>query len=130
MEAALVQISYKDPRPIHEQVEDGVRRLIISGALSPGDQLPSVRELAKTLAINPNTIARAYSDLETQGYVYKVPGKGSFVSDELPLDTHRRDELMQALDQTVAELLYLGTDPSELKARIDAVQARQDGGAK
>lgn len=126
----MIQISYKDPRPIHEQVEDGVRRLIISGALPPGDQLPSVRELATTLAINPNTIARAYHDLETQGYVYKVPGKGSFVSDELPVDTHRRDELLQTLDQTVAELLYLGANSTELKARIDAAQARQDGGAK
>ena len=126
----MIQISYKDPRPIHEQMEDGVRRLIISGALPPGDQLPSVRELATTLAINPNTIARAYHDLETQGYVYKVPGKGSFVSDELPVDTHRRDELLQTLDQTVAELLYLGANSTELKARIDAAQARQDGGAK
>ncbi len=102
----------------------------VSGALPPGDQLPSVRELATTLAINPNTIARAYHDLETQGYVYKVPGKGSFVSDELPVDTHRRDELLQTLDQTVAELLYLGANSTELKARIDAAQARQDGGAK
>ncbi|MEE1274303.1 MAG: GntR family transcriptional regulator [Olegusella sp.] len=126
----MIQISYKDPRPIHEQVEDGVRRLIISGALPPGDQLPSVRELATTLAINPNTIARAYHDLETQGYVYKVPGKGSFVSDELPVDTHRRDELLQTLDQTVAELLYLGANSTELKARIDAAHARQEGGAK
>ena len=126
----MIQISYKDPRPIHEQVEDGVRRLIISGALPPGDQLPSVRELATTLAINPNTIARAYHDLETQGYVYKVPGKGSFVSDELPVDPHRRDELLQTLDQTVAELLYLGANSTELKARIDAAHARQEGGAK
>ena len=76
----MIQLNYRDSRPIYEQVRDGLRRLVVSGAISPGDKLPSVRQLAASLAINPNTIQRAYEALEQEGYVYSVPGKGSFAA--------------------------------------------------
>ena len=76
----MIAINYKDGRPIYEQVKEELRRLVVSGALRPGDKLPSVRELAGTLAINPNTIQRSYRELEAEGYITSVPGKGSFVS--------------------------------------------------
>ena len=76
----MLSLNYRDSRPIYEQVRDGLRRLIITGALQAGDKLPSVRAMAGQLAINPNTIQRAYEALESEGYVYSVPGKGSFAA--------------------------------------------------
>ena len=115
----MIKINYKDPRPLHEQIEDSMRRLIVSGALSGGDKLESVRELASSLAINPNTIARAYRDLEAQGYIYKVAGRGTFVSEQLPSDPERKKKLLNTFDDTAKELYFLGTDKDELKKRID-----------
>ena len=74
----MITLNYRDARPIYEQVCDGLRRLIVSGAIADGEKLPSVRALASQLAINPNTIQRAYSELESEGYAASVPGKGSF----------------------------------------------------
>ena len=74
----MITLNYRDARPIYEQVCDGLRRLIVSGAIADGDKLPSVRALATQLAINPNTIQRAYNELETSGYCCSVPGKGCF----------------------------------------------------
>ena len=76
----MLQLNYRDPRPIYEQVKSEFRRLILSGALPRGEKLPSVRELAGSLAINPNTIQRAYRELETEGCIISMPGKGSFVA--------------------------------------------------
>ena len=111
-------MNYRDPRPIHEQVRDNLRTLIISGAIAPGERLPSVRELAQQLSINPNTIQRAYRTLEQEGYVCSVPGKGSFAMDRAEVDTQRRDQLLRRFDETVRELLYLGVSPESLRGRI------------
>jgi GntR family transcriptional regulator len=113
-----IQINYRDPRPIYEQVRDGLRTLIVSGALASGEKLPSVRELAGSLAINPNTIQRAYRELEQEGYLYSVPGKGSFAAARSEIDTQRRDKLLRTLDETVRELSYLGVTRADLLARI------------
>ena len=74
----MISINFRDSRPIYEQVKDSLRRLIVSGALPPDEKLPSVRELASQLVINPNTIQRAYRELEHEGYIVSVPGTGSF----------------------------------------------------
>ena len=76
----MISLNYRDARPIYEQVKDGLRKLIVTGAMTPDERLPSVRALATQLAINPNTIQRAYTELENEGYIYSVPGKGSFVA--------------------------------------------------
>ena len=62
----MISLNYRDARPIYEQVKDGLRKLVVSGALQPGEKLPSVRAMASTLAINPNTIQRAYEALERE----------------------------------------------------------------
>ena len=113
-----ININYRDPRPIYEQVRDGLRTLIVSGALTGDEKLPSVRELASRLAINPNTIQRAYRALEQEGYLCSVPGKGSFVAPRAEADTLRREQLLKELDETVRELQYLGVTRAELAARI------------
>ena len=71
----MIQINYRDTRPFYQQIKDNVRHLVVSGALKKDDKLPSVRELAASLAISPNTIQRAYRELENEGYIYTLPGR-------------------------------------------------------
>lgn len=113
-----ISINYRDPRPIYEQVRDGLRRLIVSGTLPLGEKLPSVRELSTQLTINPNTIQRAYRELETEGYICSVAGRGSYVCVQIPDDPARQDTLLQQFDAAVQELLYLGMRSEELRRRI------------
>ena len=117
----LVQLNYRDSKPIYEQIKEGLRRLVVTGALSVGEKLPSVRELASQLAINPNTIQRAYRELENEGYIYTLVGKGTFVAENDNIDNTREKELLQDFDELVTELLYLKVSKSTLKERIDTV---------
>ena len=119
----MLNLDYRDARPIYEQVRDNLRRLMVSGAIQEGEKLPSVRSLASNLAINPNTIQRAYESLEQEGYVYSIPGKGSFAAPRTGVDEERRDRLLGQFDSLTAELLYLGVTRDRLIARI-----REKGG--
>ena len=114
----MLQLDYRDARPIYEQVRDGLRRLVVSGAIAPGEKLPSVRALASGLAINPNTIQKAYEALEAEGYVRSVPGKGSFAADGSRVDARRRVQLLAQLDEAARELRWLGEDAESLCDRI------------
>ena len=122
----MIDINYRDNRPIYEQIKDSIRRLVVSGGIQPGDRLPSVRELAGQLAINPNTIQRAYRELESEGYIYSVAGKGSFAGVRSDIDTGRRDELIRELKKAAAELRYLGVTSDELKRIIDGGEQSSD----
>ena len=104
----MLHIDYRDSRPIHQQVRDGLRRLMLSGGLQPGEQLPSVRKLATELAINPNTIQRAYAQLEAEGFVYSVAGRGSFVAEDGEQNSRRMAELTASLEEIIEELRHLG----------------------
>ena len=86
----MLTLNYRDSRPIYEQIKDGLRRMIVTGAMAQDEKLPSVRALATQLSINPNTIQRAYNELEAEGYIYSVAGKGSFVSGTADADAVRR----------------------------------------
>ena len=114
----MIAINYRDPRPIYEQVKFGLRRLILTGVLSPNDNMPSVRELSGQLAINPNTVQRAYRELEAEGYIYSIPGKGSFVAADKQVDQGRIDTLLKQLDEAVAELSYMGFSKDDLIRHI------------
>ena len=118
----MLNLDYRDARPIYEQVKDGLRRLMVTGVIQEGEKLPSVRTMAGTLAINPNTIQRAYEALEAEGYVYSVPGKGSFAAPNTGVDEGRKNELLQTFDQTAGELLFLGISGQELWTRIRALE--------
>ena len=118
----MLTLDYRDARPIYEQIKDGLRRLMIIGAIEEGEKLPSVRSMASNLAINPNTIQRAYEALEAEGYVYSVPGKGSFAAPNTGVDEKRREELLQSFDLTTTELLFLGIKGETLWARIRALE--------
>ena len=114
----MFTINYRDPRPVYEQIMDELRKLIISGVFAPDERLPSVRELAQQLAINPNTIQRAYRELEQSGYIYSVPGKGAFAGARQEVDEGRRSALLQKLRETARELRYLGLTDAELLSAL------------
>ena len=90
----MLTLNYRDSRPIYGQIKDGLRRLIVTGALEPDEKLPSVRSMAMDLAINPNTIQRAYAELEAEGFIDTVAGKGCFVA-EKNLDLIREQQLRE-----------------------------------
>ncbi len=115
----MIQLNYRDSKPIYEQIKDGFRKLIISNALSANEKLPSVRELASSLAINPNTIQKAYRDLESDGYIYTIAGKGTFVAEGQEIFDTRQHELLQEFDEIVEELYFLSVGRKELVQRID-----------
>lgn len=110
----MISLNYRDSRPIYEQIKDGLRKLIVTGAMLPDEKLPSVRALAQQLSINPNTIQRAYADLEGEGYIYSVPGKGSFAAGHKDADAARREELLTRTRELLTELRELGVSEEEL----------------
>ena len=112
----MVHLDYRDARPIYSQIVDGFREQIAAGILQAGERLPSVRELATELTINPNTIQRAYRELELQGWIATVPGKGCFVCG-IPADKEQLP-LLETFDKTVASLLASGLTREELILRI------------
>ena len=114
----MMRLSTHDPKPLYEQIMDNYRRLIVSGGISPGEQLPSVRELATQLAINPNTIQRAYRELESEGYIITLPGKGSFVTRGQAVDESRMELLWSRLDRAVSELAFAGASIEDICRRI------------
>ena len=76
----MIQLDFSDRRPLYEQIKEKFKELIFTGAMKEQDKIPSVRELASILAINPNTIQRAYKELEEEGYIYSQRAKGSFIA--------------------------------------------------
>ena len=122
----MITLNYRDARPIYEQVRDGLRRLIVSGAIADGEKLPSVRALASQLAINPNTIQRAYSELESEGYAASVPGKGSFAAVLDDAVAARKKELLEQVGELLRELRSLGATAEELVAFTRAVTSKEE----
>ena len=115
----MIQLNYRDARPIYSQITDGVREQILAGVLQNGDRLPSVRELATQLAINPNTIQRSYRELEMQGWIATIPGKGCFVCG-IPGEFARdRQSLLAEFDKAVAALRRDGITLEELIRRLE-----------
>ena len=122
----MIKIDYRDARPIYEQVVDGIEELALRGALPADTQIPSVRQLAMELSINPNTIQRAYRELEAEGYIISIPGKGSYANIRSQVDEGRKKELLASLDEIVTELLFLGVTVDELDGRIRQKEAARD----
>lgn len=122
----MLSINYKDARPIYEQVRDSLRQLILRGAIAPGEKLPSVRELAGTLAINPNTIQRAYRELERLGLIYTVAGKGAFAALDDTAVQRRKEELLKTLSETAGELKALGVPEGDVLGAIRRLYGEEE----
>mgnify|MGYP000120372221 CR=1 FL=1 len=108
----MLTLNYRDSRPIYEQIKDGLRRMIVTGAMAQDEKLPSVRALA---------IQRAYNELEAEGYIYSVAGKGSFVSGTADADAVRRETLRADVKKLLNELRYLGVTEADAAALIEEV---------
>ena len=106
--------------PIYIQITNTIKLQIVTNQLQPGDKLPTVRDLAETAGVNPNTVQRALSDLEDEGFVYSVRTTGRFVTDNTELITQTRIELaQQELDNFVTNMLKLGFNPDELNEQLE-----------
>lgn len=132
----MIVLNPYDPRPIYEQVRDGIKKQIVTGVFKPGDRLPSVRELATQLVINPNTIQRAYRELETEGYIYKLVGRGTFAANRQGGSELTEAKLLADFSRSVTYLLFSGYDEqklvekiAELKKEVDAGDERNRSGA-
>ena len=115
----MISINTRDPRPIYLQIKESICRLILTGILPEGERLPSVRELAGQLAINPNTIQRAYRELEMAGWIATVPGKGCFVCGTPGEALQAQQDLLQQFDKAAAALLASGATVESLIARLE-----------
>ena len=107
-------LDYRDPRPIYEQIADHYKTLILKGVLKPGERLPSVRSLAVELSTNPNTVQKAYAQLERDGFIYTVKGRGNYVGGGEHLLECRKEELAEELTALFKEARELGIDCGEL----------------
>lgn len=124
----MFDIDVKSRVPIYEQITENVKRLIIQGVLLPEEKLPSVRNFAQELTINPNTIQKAYRELEREGYVISRPGKGSFVNDMT--ETMNREHiktLTGEVERLIKELVFLDVPGVSLKAIIDKAEQEKEG---
>ncbi|MBQ8663936.1 MAG: GntR family transcriptional regulator [Eubacterium sp.] len=121
----MIQLNYRDSRPYYQQIMENIRQLIVSQVMKPDEKLPSVRDLAASLAINPNTIQRAYRELEIEGYVYSLSGKGTFVSPLPEGAMVRQRELLKTFEETAQELLYLKVPMAELKDKLVQIEEQQ-----
>lgn len=122
----MILLDYKDSRPIYEQVVDRLKELMILGVLEEDGQMPSVRSLAMELSINPNTIQRAYAELERNGFIYSVKGRGSFVGSINRLREAKRQDLMGDMKSLAKEAKHLGMSREEFAEA--AVQGYDEGG--
>ena len=113
----MIHLDYRDARPIYSQIVDGFRDRIIGGVLPAGEKLPSVRELAAELTINPNTIQRAYRELEAGGWIATVPGKGCFVCG-VP-ENEANVTLLEEFDKLTQSLMMLGVTRQDLIRRLE-----------
>ncbi len=114
----MIHLDYRDARPIYVQICDGIRDQVRRGILAEGDRLPSVRELATALTINPNTIQRAYRELENQGWVVTVPGKGCFIATMPKNQEDPQEKLLRQFDCLTETLLETGISREMLIQRL------------
>lgn len=117
----MIVIDYSDKRPIYEQIVERFRMLILNGVLEPDEKLPSVRELAVELSINPNTIQRAYGELERSGFLYSVKGKGSFVCADSNKMKQEKERMLDTLMEQLKLYKEAGITRTEIKECISAV---------
>ena len=126
---SMIVLDYRDRRPLYEQVIERLQELMFQGALPEDTQLPSVRSLATELSINPNTIQRAYGELERLGYIYSVNGKGSFVADWSRIRIGMKEEWRKQFDEAVKYGFRIGVGYEEMRTRLERYDKELKAGA-
>ena len=123
----MIILDYKDRRPIYEQVAEKLEELMLLGILGENEPLPSVRSPAIELSINPNTVQRAYGELERQGYIYTVKGKGSFVAENSVMKEKRKKDLLIQVSEVIDEAIRLGISGEEIKNMVEIQYQAAEG---
>lgn len=126
----MFDVDFRSRVPIYEQLVDNIKMMIIQKVLKKDEKLPSVRKMAQEITINPNTIQKAYRELENEGYIYSVPGKGSFVSDtKYTVSSQKVELLTEELEGIVKELIYLGVSVKRINSMVEEVETgmKEDG---
>ena len=123
----MINLDYKDGRTLNEQICAGFKELIIGGILQADEQLPSVRELSVSLTVNPNTVQRAYKQLEIDGYIYSIKGKGNFVAPvQGKADDKKAEELYSNLTSIVKELVFMGENKKTIENIINNIYSERE----
>ena len=118
----MITVDMRDRKPIYEQLIDNIRTLAVQGHLKPDEHLPLVRQLAAELAINPNTIQKAYAELERQNVIYSLPGRGNFISPDIgSVAKQERQRQLTALGMLFRQAQNAGVEKSEIQTLLDAV---------
>ncbi len=123
----MIVIDYKDNRPLYEQIVERFQVLIERGVLKPQEQMPSVRSLAMDLSINPNTIQKAYAELERRGYIYTVKGRGNFVSYDEELKEKRRNQQLEEFKTKAVQAMETGVTKAELLQIVNEIFEKEGG---
>ncbi len=125
----MIKLDLRAKKSIYEQIVDGFKEEIVTGKLSPGDQLPSVRDLSAKLTVNPNTIQKAFRALEAAGYIYPVTGRGNFVSEQINTASEsQKEEIYARIASAVDELRYLGVKTEDIAGRLAQITDERRGG--
>ena len=123
----MIVIDYKDNRPLYEQIVERFQVLIERGVLKPQEQMPSVRSLAMDLSINPNTIQKAYAELERRVYIYTVKGRGNFVSYDEELKEKRRNQQLEEFRTKAVQAMEAGVTKAELLQIVNEIFEKEGG---
>lgn len=119
----MIKIDLRSRTPIYEQIIDSIKELVVKEILSPGEKLPSVRELAKEMTLNPNTVQKSYQELERQGIICTVRGKGTFICEDVKIRDRsaKVEALMENIRKLIIEAMYLELSREELLERIGKI---------
>ena len=118
----MITVDMRDRKPIYEQLIENIRSQAVQGYLKPDEHLPSVRQLAAELAINPNTIQKAYAELERQGVIYSLPGRGNFISPDIgAVAKQELGRQMHLLEAQLQQTKNAGAAKEDILALLDAV---------
>ena len=121
----MFQINLRSQQSIYEQIIDNIKELIIRGVLPEDSELPSIRELSRTLTVNPNTVQKAFKELEREGFIYKVKGRGTFVSPrrDSAIDPQAVQKVCADIRNSVQELSYMGVPKEEIQKMVSDIAA-------
>ena len=119
---SVISVDTRDRKPIYEQLTDNIKNLVLRGILSPDEQLPGVRTLAVELAINPNTIQKAYAELERQGIIYSIHGRGSFVTNNVErLRALERESILSEIEKAFLGAVQASITKADISALADKI---------
>ena len=125
----MINIDPRSSQPIYEQICDRVKENIVKGIMMPGDQLPSIRQLSSMILVNPNTISKAYQELERMGVIETIRGRGTFirVDYKTKVDDEKMDEIKNALKRIIVEMHYMGLSKEDMANELEIIYQELEG---